>query len=192
MSSASARSPSRSAAIPALTGKLVHTTRAVGAVTEAMRKMKRGTVIGVRGPFGNSLAHGGGRGSDVVIVAGGIGLAPLRPALYHLIARSGELRPGRHALRGTHPRRLLFRRELETVARSLRPGRRRHGGPGHDSLARQRGRRHHAHSAGPRSTRANTIAMVCGPEVMMRFTVRELAEARRDAETASTSPWSGT
>jgi NAD(P)H-flavin reductase len=56
---------------------LVHTTRAVGTVTKAMSLLKRGDVVGVRGPFGTPWPLEESKGTDVVIVAGGIGLAPL-------------------------------------------------------------------------------------------------------------------
>ncbi|HWT82294.1 MAG TPA: Ni/Fe hydrogenase subunit gamma, partial [Candidatus Methylomirabilis sp.] len=65
---------------------LVHTTREVGTVTRAMRKLKPWDSLGVRGPFGVGWPVTPARGADVVIVAGGIGLAPLRPALYQILA----------------------------------------------------------------------------------------------------------
>ena len=58
---------------------LLHTIRAVGTVTRPMRQLKRGAVLGVRGPFGNPWPVEEARGNDVLIVAGGLGLAPLRP-----------------------------------------------------------------------------------------------------------------
>ena len=60
---------------------LVHTTRAVGTVTKAMRALKHGDVVGVRGPFGSTWPVAEAVGNDVIIVAGGIGLAPLRPVI---------------------------------------------------------------------------------------------------------------
>ena len=60
--------------------RLIHTTRAVGAVTKAMMKLKRGNMIGVRGPFGTKWPVKEAMGRDILIVAGGIGLPPLRPA----------------------------------------------------------------------------------------------------------------
>jgi NAD(P)H-flavin reductase len=65
--------------------RLVHTIRAVGAVTKALCAAEVGTVIGVRGPFGNTWPIEDAKGKDVVIVAGGIGLPPLRPAIYHVL-----------------------------------------------------------------------------------------------------------
>lgn len=65
---------------------LVHTIRAVGPVTRAMWRMRVGETIGVRGPFGTAWPVKEMAGHDVVIVAGGVGLAPLRPAIYWLLA----------------------------------------------------------------------------------------------------------
>ena len=65
--------------------ELVHTIRAVGNVTEGLQKLKAGDVIGVRGPFGNNWPLPEEE-NDVLIVAGGLGFAPLRPALFSLMA----------------------------------------------------------------------------------------------------------
>ena len=69
---------------------LVHTTRAVGTVTKAMRALKRGETLGVRGPFGNHWPVEACVGKDIVLVAGGIGLAPLRPVIYQLLAQRDQ------------------------------------------------------------------------------------------------------
>ncbi len=71
---------------PAERKQLLHTIRAVGSVTNVMRQLKRGDVIGVRGPFGSSWPVEQAEGKDVVIVAGGLGMAPLRPAWLRLMA----------------------------------------------------------------------------------------------------------
>jgi NAD(P)H-flavin reductase len=98
---------------PANSRVLVHTTRAVGAVTKAMDKMRRGDILGIRGPYGTPWPIDKAEGSDVVFVAGGIGLAPLRPALYEVVAhreRYGKV----VLLYGTRtPTDVLFRQELE-------------------------------------------------------------------------------
>ena len=65
---------------------LIHTTRAVGTVTKAMKQLRSGDTIGVRGPFGKSWPVREAEDHDVVLVAGGIGLAPLRPVIYYLLA----------------------------------------------------------------------------------------------------------
>jgi NAD(P)H-flavin reductase len=75
--------PISTSAAPEAGGELVHTIRAVGPVTRALCATQPGDVIGVRGPFGTTWPLEEARGGDLVIVAGGIGLAPVRPAVYH-------------------------------------------------------------------------------------------------------------
>ena len=70
---------------PEETETIGHTVRVVGSVTRAIERMGVGGVIGVRGPFGRGWPLEVLRGQDVVIVAGGIGLAPMRPAIYSLL-----------------------------------------------------------------------------------------------------------
>jgi NAD(P)H-flavin reductase len=75
-------------------GPLVHTVRAVGAATGAICGLQPGDSLGVRGPFGNAWPLDAAEGGDVVVVTGGIGLAPLRPAIEQLAAnreRYGEV-----------------------------------------------------------------------------------------------------
>jgi NAD(P)H-flavin reductase len=152
---------------------LIHTTREVGTVTKSLRKLKRGDTLGIRGPYGRPWPVKEAVGDDVVIVAGGIGLAPLRPALYHLL--SNREKYGKVVLLyGTRsPSDILYRRELEkwrsqfdlevsvTVDRAL---------------GNWRGNVGVVTTLIPRAPfdATNTTAMVCGPEIMMRFVAMEL------------------
>ncbi|MBM3880577.1 MAG: Ni/Fe hydrogenase subunit gamma [Verrucomicrobia bacterium] len=152
---------------------LWHTTREVGTVTRAMRQLKPGAVLGVRGPFGTHWPVDECEAKDVVIVAGGIGLAPLRPALYRILAQRD--RYGRVVLLygARTPADILYRSELErwrarfdlevyaTVDRAM-SGWRGNVGVVTGLIGRA-----------PFDA-LNTVALVCGPEVMMRFTVQEL------------------
>ncbi len=158
---------------PAIPVTLVHTTRAVGTVTKAMRQLKRDDMLGVRGPFGTHWPVDEAIGNDAVIVAGGIGLAPLRPALYALLANREKF--GKVVLLyGTRtPSDILFRRELEswrsrldlevyvTVDRATGNWR---GNVGVVTTLIPKA---------PFDPR-NAVALVCGPEIMMRFTILEL------------------
>lgn len=158
---------------PAVGRTLVHTTRAVGAVTKVMHRLKKGAVLGVRGPYGAPWPMEYAEGADVVIVAGGIGLAPLRPALYHVLSKREKF--GKVVLLyGTRtPDDILFRAELErwrsrfdldvfvTVDRALRPWK---GNVGVVTTLIPKVP-FDPHSA---------VAMICGPEVMMRYTALEL------------------
>ncbi|HWD79314.1 MAG TPA: hypothetical protein VG497_10530, partial [Kribbella sp.] len=73
-------------------GTLHHTIRSVGAVSRALHDAQPGTVIGVRGPFGTTWAPEGTAGNDLVVVAGGVGLAPLRPVVQAALSRRSAYR----------------------------------------------------------------------------------------------------
>ncbi|HEY6926385.1 MAG TPA: FAD/NAD(P)-binding protein, partial [Steroidobacteraceae bacterium] len=102
---------------PAKSERLVHTIRAVGPVSAALTRMNPGDVIGLRGPFGTGWPVDEAVGKEVIVIAGGLGLAPLRPALYQL--RANRERYGRIVvLYGTRsPADILFEREIETWRR---------------------------------------------------------------------------
>jgi NAD(P)H-flavin reductase len=152
---------------------LQHTTRVVGPVTRGMRRLKRGDTVGVRGPFGHPWPVEEAEGRDLVLVAGGIGLAPLRPALLHAIAyreKYGKV----VLLYGTRtPEDILYRNELQRWRGNLDLG-------VHVTVDRAtsdwRGNVGVVTRFIPRTPFAptNALALVCGPEVMMRFTVMEL------------------
>ncbi|MFZ1682843.1 MAG: FAD/NAD(P)-binding protein [Candidatus Zixiibacteriota bacterium] len=158
---------------PTQTGSLVHTTRAVGTVTKAMRKLKVGDVIGVRGPYGTAWPVVEAQGNDIVIVAGGIGLAPLRPALYYVLANRTKY--GKVVLLyGTRtPADILYRKELENL-------RARFDLEVHVTVDRAMANWHGnvgvVTNLIPKAPfdPTNTVAMLCGPEIMMRFTVLAL------------------
>ena len=158
---------------PARADRLVHTIRAMGAVTRALAGARKGDVVGVRGPLGTPWPVESAAGRDVVVVAGGIGLAPLRPILYHVLAN--RARYGRAALLygARTPADLLFTADLEqwrsrfdieveiTVDAADRTWR---GNVGTVTTLIARA---------PFSPK-NATAFVVGPEVMMRFVAIEL------------------
>jgi NAD(P)H-flavin reductase len=96
--------------------RLVHTVRAVGAVTEAVCASQPGSVLGVRGPYGNTWPVAEAARRDVVIVAGGIGLAPLRPALLHFLEHRADYGAVVLLYGGRTPAELLYRPELDELA----------------------------------------------------------------------------
>ncbi len=69
---------------------LRHTIRFVGRVTNALQSLRPGAVLGLRGPYGSAWPVEEARGRDVVLVAGGLGLAPLRPAVKALLAERAQ------------------------------------------------------------------------------------------------------
>lgn len=90
--------------------------RRVGDVTNALHRLVPGDVIGIRGPFGHGFPIGRMRGKDVLFVAGGMGLPPLRSLINQVLDERGAF--GRVIiLYGTNnPDRILFREELEQWA----------------------------------------------------------------------------
>ena len=160
---------------PAVVHRITHTIRSVGAVSEALVKLKAGDHIGLRGPFGSGWPVEQAAGYDVLLIAGGIGLVPLRPALYHLLRRREAY--GRVALLyGARTLEdMLFRKELESWRRTPdfqlrvtldRAGREWTGDVGYVTGLLPKAR------VDP----ADTIAMVCGPEVMIRSTALALED----------------
>lgn len=161
---------------PAKGDVLVHTIRDVGAVTAALVRAREGDIVGVRGPYGVGWPVEAAAGRDVVVVAGGLGLAPLRPALYRLMAereRYGNVTLF-YGARG--PDDILFRRELENWRRrfdmeiQITVDYGREGWTGHVGLVT----RLISHSVFDSD---RTTAFVCGPEVMMRFSALALQDA---------------
>lgn len=158
---------------PARPETLTHTVRNVGHVTRAICQARPGTQLGIRGPFGTAWPVSAAAGNDVVIVAGGLGLAPLRPALYHLLNQRPAYGNIELIYGARTPADLLYRRELEhwrgrfdirvhvsvdTAGADWR------GGVGVVTTVIPR----------TRFDPDNTTALVCGPQLMMRYTVIEL------------------
>jgi NAD(P)H-flavin reductase len=160
---------------PSQPERLVHTIRVAGATTRAVCSVKRGGVLGVRGPYGTAWPVESAKGGDLVIAAGGIGLAPLRPALYAVLARRDAYRRVVLLYGGRSPDQLLYTSELRHWQSA--------GVDAHVTVDRAdeawRG------SVGVVTTLieraefdpATTTALVCGPEVMMRFTAAGLVGA---------------
>jgi anaerobic sulfite reductase subunit B len=153
-------------------GPLVHTIRAVGAVTRALCDAADGSTLGVRGPFGNAWPLGVGVGGDLLVIAGGIGLAPLRPVVYELVRRRGEWNDLALLYGCRTPHDVLYREELEAWRDD-----RLHVDVTVDAAdAEWRGRVGLVPKliAGATFVPERTTAFLCGPEVMMRFTAKEL------------------
>lgn len=159
---------------------LVHTVRDVGAITHALCAAKEGSLIGVRGAFGIGWGLDDVDDSDVIVVAGGIGLAPLRGAIEMLVERLGR-GGGRLfvAVGARQPDQLIFSDDLRTwreagAAIEITVDLADTGWRGHVGLVTDRLR---ALDFDP----DHSIAMICGPEIMMRFVARDLLERGLDA-----------
>ncbi len=166
---------------PAEPRLLVHTVRAVGAVSAALTDLGAGDAIGLRGPFGAGWPMDEAVGRDVIIAAGGLGLAPLRPALYRLFAE--RARYGKIILLygARSPDDILFRHEIQSWRRRL------------DieievtvdhAASDWRGHVGVVTTLIPRADfdPLHAVAFVCGPELMMRFAIASLHQAGLDDE----------
>ncbi len=160
---------------PARPGELVHTIRAVGPVTRRLASLGRGAVVGVRGPFGSGWPVREQAGRDLVIVGGGIGRAPRRPVIYHVMRHRADYR-GVVILYGARSQdELLYARELERwrgrfdIRLRVTLDR---GGPGwRGNVGVVTGL-----IPGVAFDPGSAAAFICGPEVMIRFTARELEQ----------------
>lgn len=153
--------------------QLVYTVRSVGQATNSLVTRNLGEGVGVRGPFGTGWPLHAARNRDVIVVAGGIGLAPLRPVIYEVLSHRKDY--GRLVILygARSPRDLLYRKELTAWARHRETqvlvtvdygGMGWRGHVGVVTTLFRYARLHPSHS----------MAMVCGPEIMMRFVTREL------------------
>jgi anaerobic sulfite reductase subunit B len=149
-------------------GQIRHTVRAVGAVSQALCQANVGTVLGVRGPYGVGWPTPPD-GADVVVVAGGIGLAPLRPVVTAALSRPGRL----SVLIGARtPADLIFIGELERWREAgaevlVTVDRAGSGWPGRVGLVTTL-------LTVAAFEPERTVGYVCGPEVMMRLSARDL------------------
>ena len=156
-------------------GTILQTIRRTGAVTHALGRLKSGAYVGIRGPYGTPWPMDKIKGRDLLIIGGGIGLAPLRPAIYHALENRDDYKRV-VVLYGTRtPDDILFERELEswgartdvavltTVDAADRGW---NGAVG--VVTRLIGR--------VGFEPPNTKALVCGPEIMMTVTAERLME----------------
>lgn len=158
---------------PAISNSLTHTIRAVGTVTNALHRLEPGEVVGIRGPFGSSWPVEAMEGEDVVIVTGGIGLAPLRPVIYHLLANRSHYGAVCIYYGARNPNEILYRKQLEqwrgrfdlTVNVTVdSAGADWNGRVG--VVTKLLGQ----NDFDP----YNTVALICGPEVMIRHSIYTL------------------
>jgi len=152
---------------------LIHTIRDVGKVSHALCGLSVGDQLGVRGPFGTKWPLDKIKGKDVVIVGGGIGLAPLRPAIFHILDNRDDYNRVSIAYGARAPEEMLYPNQIMDWRSHL------------DMQVRVS-----VDSASPKwhgqvgvvttlIPRLNfnpekSVALVCGPEIMIRFAVREL------------------
>ena len=157
----------------AQTRALSHTIHRVGVVTTGLAQLKRGDAIGLRGPFGTGWPLSAARGKDVCIVAGGIGLAPLRPVMYALLEERTAYERIILLYGARSPLDLLYRVELESWANENQVEVLVTVDRGDSSWKGYIGVVTNLFSYIKLDARA-TVAYVCGPETMMKYTIDEL------------------
>lgn len=149
-------------------GRLIHTTRAVGGVTRGMQRLKKGDVIGLRGPFGSHWPVEEAYGKDLIILTGGMGLPPLRPVIYQVLRERSLFRNVFLLYGARTPLDIVYRPELErwhlqknieVLVTVDKPAGQWNGEIGvvPGLLSRIQ------------VDTTNSLAMMCGPEVMMHF-----------------------
>lgn len=154
---------------------LVHTVRAVGQVTSALARAVPGQVLGVRGPYGRPWPIAGAHGKDVLVVGGGLGLAPLRPLLKELLAHRDRFGRIEIIYGARTPKDLLYYPQIQSWRQRSdwrvqvtvdAAGREWYGDVGLVT----------ARLPDVRLEPARTVAFLCGPEIMMRNTARDLVD----------------
>jgi len=98
---------------------IVLTVRAVGAVSGAICDSDPGALLGLRGPCGNTWPIAEAAGGDVLVVAGGIGLAPLRPVIVHAAAHRADYGSAAVLYGARTPGDLLYTDQLEAWRETL-------------------------------------------------------------------------
>ncbi len=161
--------------------RLKHTIRIVGNVTRAIARLPKGAALGLRGPYGSHWPMERIVGKDVIVVAGGIGMAPLRPAIYHLIRHRADYGRVQVLVGARVPDDLLYpseydlwgRHDIEMIVSVDRADESWRGRVGVVPILFYQLR------PDPR----RTAVLTCGPEVMMQFVIYE-ALARRIPKSA--------
>ncbi|MFY9253113.1 MAG: FAD/NAD(P)-binding protein [Fuerstiella sp.] len=149
---------------------IIHTIREAGNVTRALAELKEGDSVGLRGPFGSSWPIEQCVGKDIILVAGGIGLAPLRPVVYEVLANREQYGNVSLLIGARTAAGLLYGDELETWNQSIdvqrTVDRSTSEWTGHVGVVTVLLERL------PIAKPKNTVLMTCGPEVMMWYSIR--------------------
>jgi len=147
--------------------------RAIGNLTRALHTLKPGCKVGIRGPYGNGFPVERVSNKDILIVAGGLGLAPLRSLIHYLLEHRKQVGRIILLIGAKRPQDLLFREEIDRWLKSpdletmvtvdaAEPSWQGHVGVITDLFKHV--------SVDPK----RTIAAVVGPPVMYKFVIKEL------------------
>lgn len=152
---------------------LYHTVRAVGPVTKSLKQLQKGDTLPIRGPFGTTWPTDEIKGKSVIVIAGGMGLCPLRPLIQYLITNKADFTDINVIYGARSPSDIIYQDDLNnwenelnlliTVDIANAPW------------------QHHVGVVTPLiplviNDPENTVALICGPEIMMRFSIYSLME----------------
>ena len=160
---------------PAIKNLMELTIMNVGKVTEKVHELKKGDIVGVRGPFGKGYPIDSFKGKEILVVGGGCGFAPIRSLMYELFDRSGEFK--KLFFRGgcKTPQELLYRGEIADWAKrkdldlKLTVDKGDSGWKGNVGVVT-------TILDGVEMDYESGIAIVCGPPIMMKFSTKKLIE----------------
>lgn len=157
-------------------GYLELCVRRAGLVTSVLHKAKRGAKIGIRGPFGTHFPMERMKGNNIFLIAGGLGLAPLRSPIFYAIENRSDFKDV-HVVYGTKsPDQLLFGYQYEEWRRV---------GDLKLSIIVEEGDREWKGPVGMITklldgmtiSPEDTYAIVCGPPVMFKFVCKQFGDA---------------
>jgi len=154
-------------------GQLEFAVQRVGTVTDALHEMQAGDIVGVRGPMGRGFPLNELRGRRVVILGGGIGLAPLRPLIQEILDHREDYGDVTIFCAGRSPDLLVFRSEYEEWAAAPRTVVHVTVDKGDPSWNGKVGLITQA-LADIRPDPRGAVAVTCGPPIMIKFVLKEL------------------
>ncbi len=150
---------------------LEHTVRLAGEVTEDLFKLKEGDFVGIRGPFGSHFPVEDFTGYDILLIAGGLGLADIKPVVEYIIANRDKYGKVYLLVGAKNPSGLLYREEYESWEKHIEVyvtvDRAEGDWKGRTGLVTDLIDLVNTEADG-------TVAMMCGPEVMMYFVTKKL------------------
>jgi NAD(P)H-flavin reductase len=154
-------------------GQVEFAVQRIGTVTDALHEMEAGDLVGVRGPMGRGFPMEDLRGKPVVILGGGIGLAPLRPLVQEILDHRDDYGELTIFCAGRGPDLLVFRDEYEEWAAAPRTVVHVTVDRGDGSWSGRVGLITQA-LAEVAPSPAGAVAVTCGPPIMIRFVLKEL------------------
>lgn len=151
----------------------------MGRVTTALHELEEGDLIGIRGPYGNGFPFESWKGKKLVFIGGGIGLAPIWSVLQTALARKSEYGELSLIYGARTSKDIVFKEELNDLAKKIpvylsidvaEPDWREFVGFVPQNVLDKK------------PTAANTVAITCGPPIMIKFVIKALQDLKFEDE----------